>query len=72
MSHNLQVQYLSGKFMHLTDALSRDFLLCNPSDQVIMLQVHSVKCNSNLFKDQVFINQTENDVALQEVISYCH
>jgi hypothetical protein len=70
VAYKLQVNYLPGKLMHIADALSRDFLDCNPNEEVKMYQVHSVSSRTNCHKDQLYVHFTETDKSLQEIVCY--
>ncbi|KAE8743418.1 hypothetical protein FOCC_FOCC010990 [Frankliniella occidentalis] len=53
---------------YIADALSRDYLPHTSSDEVKMLQVHMVTCKK--YRDSIYLEATNNDKILQEVIGY--
>ncbi|XP_052126610.1 uncharacterized protein K02A2.6-like [Frankliniella occidentalis] len=68
VAYNLDVTYLPGSKKYIADALSRDYLPHTSSDEVKMLQVHMVTCKK--YRDSIYLEATNNDKILQEVIGY--
>jgi len=70
LSYTLKVEYLPGKLMFIADALSRDFLQSDASEEVKMYQVHFVRDFEGFTNDEIYVQQTKEDVVLQELIKY--
>lgn len=70
ISYDLRVQYLPGKLMFVADALSRDYLPCNPNDEVLITQVHAVSSVVANNVECIYAKATTNDQVLQQVIHF--
>lgn len=70
LAYDLKVQHVPGKLMHIADALSRDFLPCQPNDEVLMTQVHSVSSVIVTNVEKQYAKETLSDETLQQVIDF--
>ena len=56
--------------MYIADALSRDYIECKQSDEVLIFQVHSLASQWNFQEEDVYLQATKSDEIHQELIQY--
>jgi len=70
LNYNIQLEYIPGKFMYLSDYLSRHYLeIKSEEDKSLSEVIHSINMSDE--KIELFKNETSKDAVLKHLIEAC-
>ena len=72
LNYNLKVEYVPGKYLHIADYLSRNFIETGneQEDRVISESVLSLSISNK--REEQFKTETESDENFKTILKYCH